>query len=60
MMWILIDSQFISVGRTTGQITISPINRDALQQEVFPFTVLTQNKISKFAIKLNHKLNYRR
>lgn len=33
------DSEYISVNETSGLISISEIDRDALKQEVFPFHV---------------------
>lgn len=33
------DSAYISVNEISGVIDISPIDRDALKQEVFPFNV---------------------
>lgn len=35
------DADLISIDKTTGHIEVEPINRDALNQEIFPFYVGT-------------------
>lgn len=38
-MIIISDSDLISIDPITGDLEVQPINRDALNQEVFPFSV---------------------
>lgn len=36
---LILDSAHLSIEKETGLINVLPINRDALDQEVFPFKV---------------------
>lgn len=45
---LISDSEYIEIDQMTGNIIINPINRDLLQQEVFPFQVISSSCIPWF------------